>query len=133
MSAIAVGICLFLAGVVGYLVVLIRRYIVAKIGQVKYDATNKLIEDIVRYVEQMGVNIGWGSEDKKRLAINLCHSLIEKLGYEIDEQLLEVLIERAVQVINESSFAFKLDRADQIDRLYNEGAEAQAPVQPTTG
>ena len=104
MSIAALGICLFLAGVVGYLVVLVRSYIISKIGQEKYDATNKLVEDIVRYVEQMGVNIGWNGEDKKRLAVNLCHSLIEKLGYEVDEQLLEILIERAVQVINENTF-----------------------------
>ncbi len=107
MSIAAMGICLFLAGVVGYMVVLIRRYIIAKIGQEKYDAVNKLVEDIVRYVEQMGINIDWDGEDKKRLAINLCHSLIKKAGYEVDEQMLEILIERAVQVINESTIVLE--------------------------
>jgi hypothetical protein len=115
MFAVAVGICVFLACVVGYLVLLIKRYIVQKIGQEKYDHINRIIEDCVRYIEQMGKNIGWSGEDKKFLAVNLCTEMIKKLGYEVDKDLVEKLIERAVQIINESTIEFQLDEPGQAD------------------
>ena len=104
MDELSVGILFVLAGVVGYLVFLLRKLIVTKIGQTKYDFINQVIEDIVRYVEQMGANIGWFSEDKKTMAVTLCTSALKKLGYAIDAELIERLIERAVQIINESTF-----------------------------
>jgi len=105
-STLQVLVLTLLAGVVGYLVLLIRKAIVSKIGQEKYDYINKVIEDIVRYVEQMGKNVGWSSEDKKRMAVNLIHNAVEKLGFQVDEDLIDILVERAVQVVNEGAITF---------------------------
>jgi hypothetical protein len=100
MDELTVGILFVLAGVVGYLVFLLRKLIITKIGQEKYDFINKVIEDIVRYVEQMGVNIGWFPEDKKKMAVSLCNAALKKLGFEANPELIERLIERAVQILN---------------------------------
>jgi hypothetical protein len=83
-------------------VLLLRKLIVAKIGQTKYDFINQVIEDIVRYVEQMGANTGWVGEDKKKTAVILCTSALKKMGYEVDPELIGRLIERAVQILNEN-------------------------------
>lgn len=102
MNAFQLSVLLLLAGVVGYVVYLLRKAIISKIGQEKYDLINKVVEDIVRYCEQMGLNVGWNGEDKKRMAVNLIHAALEKLGYQVDEKLIDILIERAVQVLNEN-------------------------------
>mgnify|MGYP001144211475 CR=1 FL=1 len=103
MDELSVGILFVLAGVVGYLVLLLRKLIVAKIGQEKYDFISQIIEDIVRSVEQKGVKAGWTGEDKKRMAVNLSTAALEKLGYDVEGTLIGRLIERAVQVKREKA------------------------------
>jgi hypothetical protein len=105
MNELTVVFLFVVAGVVGYLVFLLRKLIITKIGREKYDYINQIIEDIVRYVEQMGVNIGWFPEDKKKMAVSLCTSALKKLGFEADPELIERLIERAVQILNENTIS----------------------------
>ena len=103
-------VLLFLAGVIGYGIFTLRAWVVSQVSQTRYDLTVKIVEDIVRYCEQMGLLIGWTGADKKVMAINLIHTAFEKMNIPIDEKLIEQLIERAVQVINSGElFDFKLD------------------------
>jgi hypothetical protein len=99
-------VLLFVAGLAGYGIFLLRQAIVSKMTQEKYDLTVDMIEDIVRYCEQMGLNLNWTGADKKAMAINLIHTAFEKIGLPIDEELIAQLIERAVQVINTGKFDF---------------------------
>jgi hypothetical protein len=101
-------VLLFLAGLLGYGVFLLRKAVVSKITQERYDLTVSMIENIVRYCEQMGLNLNWTGADKKAMAINLVHRAFEKIGLQVDEALIGQLIERAVQVMNEGTIAFDL-------------------------
>ena len=114
MNDLGVVVLFVLAGVVGYLVFLLRKLIVTKIGQTKYDFINQVIEDIVRYVEQMGANIGWFPEDKKKMAVTLCTAALKKLGFEADPELIERLIERAVQILNENTISLSDEKSMKI-------------------
>lgn len=65
MDYYSIALVLIIGTALGYGILMLRRLIVSNIGQEKFDFTVSIIENIVRYCEQMGLNLGWTGEEKE--------------------------------------------------------------------
>lgn len=67
---------------------------------VEYDRLQKIVNSVCRYVEQKAKLVDWSSEQKQAQAASLIKRVASKFGLEVDDELLAILIEAAVQIIN---------------------------------
>ncbi|MGW8177927.1 MAG: phage holin, LLH family [bacterium] len=100
--SLGIGTALFATAIgivigVAYLV----KYVKTKIGEAKFYQIVGYAELAVRAAEQVGLRLNYTGEEKKAFVLGLVRKYAEQLGIVYDEQLLDDLIEAAVQKLNE--------------------------------
>jgi hypothetical protein len=81
-------------------------YLSTKIGGEKVNMAAKLALTVVRALEQQGELLGFDGARKKEMAIVMLRQLFAKFSIDISEDLLDHLIEAAVQTINTEAGKF---------------------------
>ena len=76
------------------------EYLKVKVGSEKFQILAGYAERVVRSLEQMGLTLEYSGEEKKAFALSLLRKFADKFSIEYDEELLDTLIEAAVQVMN---------------------------------
>lgn len=93
-------IYLVLLGVVlvttGFVLPLIKQ----SLGNEKYDLIINFVEQAVNSAEQIFDGVGTG-EQKKKYVTYIMQNLLDKVGYKLTEEELNVLIESAVKAMND--------------------------------
>ena len=94
-----------LNAVVGLAVILITRYlvpwIITKLNESKYSFIAVIVTDCVRAAEQMIMEHGAGTR-KYEMVVRKVRAELAKYNIKITDSQLDILIESAVQTINES-------------------------------
>ena len=98
-----VKLIVYLVLVVAVLVVtgFVLPYIKTTIGVEKYNLIIKYIEQTVNSAEQIFGGEGTG-EQKKAYVIYMMQNILDKVGYKLTEDQLNMLIESAVKAMNDA-------------------------------
>jgi Bacteriophage holin of superfamily 6 (Holin_LLH) len=88
-------------------------YLRSKMSNEQYLLLEAVASSVVRGLEQVGVTIPYTGEQKKELATSLLSRFAALYKLPVDDKLLNVLIESAVQIMNSDRFLLRTGEAQE--------------------
>jgi hypothetical protein len=82
------------------------NYLTTRIGGERVSLALQLAATVVRALEQQGELLGFDGPRKKEMAIVMLRQMFAKFNIDLSEELLDHLIEAAVQTVNSEAGKF---------------------------